>query len=48
MSRYISECKRQVRVYGSKAGPQVTDVERETPHVTNPNPNEPQREANHR
>ncbi|GMH83005.1 hypothetical protein TrVE_jg12916 [Triparma verrucosa] len=47
MSRYIAECDRQVRVYGSKAGPSTTTVENtsDQPAPTTPssrdNPNSP-------
>lgn len=47
MSRYIAECDRQVRVYGSKAGPSTTTVENSSsqPVPTTPassdNPNSP-------
>mmetsp|Transcript_12820 Transcript_12820/g.26152 ORF Transcript_12820/g.26152 Transcript_12820/m.26152 type:complete len:357 (-) Transcript_12820:45-1115(-) len=46
MSRYISECDRQIRVYGSKSGPTTSTMENSKPDVTNvpppaENPNTP-------
>ncbi len=37
MSRYISECERQLRVYGSKGGPSTTTMENTSDSPANPN-----------
>jgi len=38
MSRYITECDRQIRVYGSKSGPSTSTMETSTPDVTATSP----------
>jgi acyl-CoA-binding protein len=44
MSRYVAECDRQIRVYGSLAGPSTSTVEKSEPTITplsTPNPQLP-------